>query len=155
MYLRRRVGALDEHRLVADRLLLLVDRGDVVAHAFGADLHVAHGMIGVGLGVALPHLDGVGHQLAHGRLEIIVADDAAGDARGACRDRRLVDHEDVGARAPAGRFQHLREMEGRAEAVNAGPDDGVFGGLRDAHRRTPSPEDWSGFGPYPWTQSTK
>ena len=52
-----------------------------LVHAFSrADLHVADGMIGVGLGVTLPHVDGMGHQLAHGGLEIIVADDAAGDA---------------------------------------------------------------------------
>ena len=60
-------------------------------HAFRADLHVADGMIGVGLGVALPHLDGMGHQLAHGGLEIIVADDAAGDAGSTAGDRRFVD----------------------------------------------------------------
>ena len=94
-------------------------------------------MIGVGLGVALPHLDRMGHQLAHGGLEIIVAHHAAGDARGAGRDRRLVDDDDVGARALAGRFQHLGQMKGGAEAVDAGADNGVFGRLRDAHAGTP------------------
>ena len=94
-------------------------------------------MIAVGLGIALPHVDRVGHQLAHGGLEVIVADDAAGDARGAGRDRGLVHHQNVGARALAGRLQHLREVEGRAQPVNPGADDGVFGGLRDRHAGHP------------------
>src|SRR5262245_14333396 len=47
-------GALDEHRLVADRLLLLVDRADLLVHDLRADLHVADGMIAIGLRVALP-----------------------------------------------------------------------------------------------------
>ena len=112
-------------------------------------------MIGVGLGVALPDIDGVGHQLAHGRLEIIVADHAAGDARRAGRDRRLVDDKNVGARALAGRLQHLGEMVGRAQAVNAGADDGVFRGLRDRHAVATFGDNWSGIGPYQWTRSRK
>jgi len=83
----------------SDGLLLLVDRGNVLAHALGADLHVAHRVVAIGLGIALPHLDGMGHQLAHGRLEVVVADDATGDAGRAGADRALVDNENVLARA--------------------------------------------------------
>ena len=72
--------AVDEHRLVSDRLLLLVDRGHVVTHLGVGDLEVADGVVLERLGVRLPHLDGVGHELAHGRLEVVVADHAAGDA---------------------------------------------------------------------------
>src|SRR3546814_4080994 len=86
------LGTLDEDRLVADRLLLLVDRGDVGAHHLRTDLHVADGMIAKGLGVALPHRHGVGHELAHGRLEVVVAHDAAGDAAGPGGDAALVDY---------------------------------------------------------------
>ena len=46
--------ALDEDRLVADRLLLLVDAGDTLMHHFRADLHVADRVIAEGLGIALP-----------------------------------------------------------------------------------------------------
>ena len=73
-------GTLDEHRRVADRLLLLVDRADLLVHAFGADLHVADRVVAQGLGMLLPDLDAVRHQLAHRRLIVVVADDTAGDA---------------------------------------------------------------------------
>src|SRR4029078_12806795 len=63
--------------------------------------------------------------------EIIVADDAAGDAGSAAGDRRFVDDKNVGAGAPAGRFQHLCEVEGRAQPVNPRADDGVFDRLRN------------------------
>ena len=104
----RLVGAFDEHGLVADRLLLLVDRADLRAHAFGADLHVADGVIAVGLGVALPDIDPMRHQLAHRRLVVVVAHDAARDARRAGADRRLVDDEDIRARAFAAAFSSGR-----------------------------------------------
>src|SRR6476659_2059484 len=124
-------STLDKRGLVADRLLLLIDRGDILMHTFGADLHVAHRMIGVGLGVALPDLDRLSHELAHGRLEVVVADDAAGDARGTGGDRGLIHNKDVLAGASAGLFQHLGEVEGGAQPVNSGADDGIFDRLRD------------------------
>jgi len=48
---------------VADRLLLLVDPGDVGRIKLRADLHVADGVVGEGGRVGLPHRDGVLHQL--------------------------------------------------------------------------------------------
>ena len=77
---------LDEGGRIADGLLLLVDGGNALAHDLGADLHVADRVIVIGLGIALPDGDRMRHQLAHRRLEVVVADDAAGDARGAGRD---------------------------------------------------------------------
>ena len=129
--------------------MLLVDRSHVLAHAFGADLHVADRVIAVGLGVALPLIDRVSHELAHGRLEVVVADDAAGDARGTGGDRGLIHNKDVLAGASAGLFQHLGEVEGGAQPVNSGADDGIFDRLRDftvacfTHAPDPptSPED--------------
>ena len=43
----------------------------------------------------------------------------------------FVDDKNVGAGAPAGRFQHLGEVEGRAQPVNPRADDGVFDRLRN------------------------
>src|SRR3546814_7790838 len=87
------------------------------------DLHVADGMIAKGLGVALPHRHGVGHELAHGRLEVVVAHDAAGDAAGPGGDAALVDDEDVLAAALAARRQRLGQVQRGREAVDAGADD--------------------------------
>ena len=56
---------------------------------------VAATVVVEGLRVGLPDLDAGGHQLLHRRLEVVVADHAAGDPRRAGPDRRLVD-----ARAP-------------------------------------------------------
>ena len=92
---------LDEHRAVADRLLLLVDGADLLVHAFGADLHVADRVVAQALGMLFPDVDAVRHQLAHRRLVVVVADHAAGDARGAGRDGGLVDDQDVGPAALA------------------------------------------------------
>src|SRR5262249_36594939 len=138
LHVFRAVGlALDEDRLVADRLLLLVDRGDVLVHHLRADLHVAHGMIAEGLWVALPYGDAVLHQPAHGGLEVVVPDDAAGDAGGAGGDAGLVEHEDVLAAALAVLAQVLGQVPGRAQAVNAGTDDDVLRMRRKGHEGHP------------------
>jgi hypothetical protein len=73
------------------------------------------------------------HQFAHGRLIVVVADHAAGDAGGTRRDRRLVDNEYVLARALAGFLELEGQMVGGGEAVNAGPDYGVFDSGRNSH----------------------
>jgi hypothetical protein len=52
----------------------------------------------------------VGHQLTHGRLEVVVADDAAGNARGASGNRGFIHNKDILAGASPGLFQHLREV---------------------------------------------
>ena len=119
--------ALDEGRLVADRLLLLVDRGDALVHHLRADLHVADRMVGIGLRVALPHADGMRHQLAHRGLEVVVADDAAGDAGGAGADPPLSSTTMSASRAaPLGTLAP-GEVVGRRQAVDARADDDVAG----------------------------
>ena len=125
------LGAFDEVGLIADRFLLLVDRADLLMHHLGADLHVADRMIAVRFRVALPNLDGMGHQFPHGWLKVVVADHAAGDAGCAAADGRLVDDEDVGTGAAAGCVQHLSEVESGAQTVNAGTNDGIFDRLRN------------------------
>nr|ABZ09842.1 hypothetical protein ALOHA_HF4000APKG8L7ctg1g17 [uncultured marine microorganism HF4000_APKG8L7] len=120
------LGAFDEGGVVADRGLLRRDGGDVFVHGLGADLHVAHGMVAVSFGILLPDRDTIGHQLAHGGLEVIVADHTAGDARGAGGDRGLVDDQDVGAAAPAAFAQGPGQVIGRAQAMDTGADDDVL-----------------------------
>ena len=129
--------ALDELGLVADRPLLRGDLGHVLVHALRADLHVAHGMVVVGLGIALPHLDAGRHQRAHRRLVVIVADHAAGDAGGAGGDRGFVHHRDIGAAAAARGLQRAGQMVGRAEAVDAGTDDEILDVGRKRHPSAP------------------
>ena len=131
--LQRVLLALDELGGIADRPLLLGDRGHVLVHALGADLHVADRVVVKGLGVALPDLDAVGHQFAHGRLEVVVADHPAGDAGGAGGDAGLVEHDDVAAVAAAAGAQFAREMPGGAQAVDAGADDHVGRAVGKCH----------------------
>ena len=122
--------ALDERRFVADRFLLLVDRRDLRVHDIRADLHVADRMIAVGLGVALPDRHAMRHQLAHRRLIVVVADDAARDPGGARADVGLVEHDDARAVRSDGlssRAQAPREMQAGGQAVDAGADDDVVG----------------------------
>ena len=66
------------------------------------------------LGVGLPDLHAGGHQLAHRRLEVVVAHDAAGDPGRPGGDPVFVDHEHA--------LALLREVPGRREAVDAGAD---------------------------------
>ena len=115
--------ALDEDRVVADGLLLAVDRGDVFVHHLRGDLHVADGVIAEGLGIALPDRHRVCHELAHGRLEVVIAHHPAGDAAGPGGDAALVDHQDIPAAALPPRFQRLCQVPGGRETVDAGTDD--------------------------------
>ena len=79
----------------------------------------------------------MGHQLAHGRLEVVVAHHAAGDAAGAGRDRGLVDHQDVLAAALALGFQLGGQVPGGRQAVNAGADDDGLDVRGQGHGTTP------------------
>ncbi len=138
--------ALDEHRGIADGPLLLVDRGAALVHHLGRNLHVADGMVAVGPGVAFPHPDRVGHELPHGRLEIVVANDAAGDAGSAGCDRRLVQHQNVATGTAAGLLQPQGQVVGRAEAMNSRTDDGVLHTCRHGHPALPCSRRSTGWG---------
>ena len=98
-------GAFNKNGFVANRLLLGMDGCHVLAHRLAADLHVAHRVIAVGLWVALPDIDRVRHQLAHGRLEVVVANHATGDTRCAGADARFLQNNDVPTGASASRFK--------------------------------------------------
>src|SRR5204862_4593687 len=105
--------AFDEPRLVADRLLLLVDRAYLNTHDLGADLHVPDRVIAVRRRIAFPHRHRMRHQLAHRGLVIIVADDAARNAGRPGADTGLVDDDDAGpvrADRLAGGAQTLRQV---------------------------------------------
>lgn len=128
---------LGEDRLVADLRLLLGDAGHVLAHALGTYLHVTHRMVGVGLCVALPHRDAVGHEFAHGRLKVVVAHHPTGNTGCARADGGLFNDEDVLTAAPAAAFQFQGQVVGGAETVDPGADDQVFAVGRKSHPRIP------------------
>jgi hypothetical protein len=75
----------------------------------------------------------MGHQFAHGRLIVVVAHHAAGNARSTRGNRRLVDDENVLARSAAGFLQPQRQVIGGGKSVNAGADNGVFDTSRNSH----------------------
>ena len=115
----------DELGAVADPLLALEGRGEVRLLHLRAQRDVADRVVVVRGGIRLPDLDARLHELAHRRLEVVVADDAAGDARGAGARLRLVEDDDVGARAGAAGAKLLGEVVGGREPVDAGADDDV------------------------------
>ncbi len=125
---KRLALAFDEFGFVADRLLLLVDRADLVVHDFRADLHVPDRVVAVRRRVALPHGHGVRHQLAHRRLVVVVAHYAARYPRGARANVGLVEHDDPNA-VRADRFPLRSEARGEMhrcrQPVDAGTDDDV------------------------------
>ena len=88
--------------------------------------------------IGLPHLDARLHELAHRGLEVVVADDAARDPRRACARLRLVEDDDVGARAGAAGAELLREVVRGREAVDAGADDDVGRALGNRSLLPPS-----------------
>ena len=102
-------------------------------HDLGADLHVADAMVVIGFRIALPSCDGMGHQRAHGGLEIVVPHHPAGDAGGAGPDPRLVEDDDVGFRRAALGPELPRQMVGRRKPVDAGADHDVAGLLGKRH----------------------
>ena len=134
------VRALDKLGFIADRFLLGGDLSDIATHRFRADLHIADGVEMIGLRIALPDIDAFRHQFAHGGLEVIVADHAAGDARCAGRDAALVDHQNILAAALALGLERGGEMIGGTQAVDAGADDEIFD-LFGSHAR---PSAWRG-----------
>src|SRR5262249_8659548 len=115
----------------------LVDGGDLRMHHFRADLHVADRVVAVRRRVAFPDRHAMRHELAHRRLEVVVAHDTAGDTRRAGADAGLVEHDDAGAAwtdGHAARGELLREMHGGRQAVNAGADHRVLRvGWKDGH----------------------
>src|SRR5690606_12767093 len=121
------VDALDQLGRVADRLLLTVDLRDVLVHLLWCDLQVPDRVVGERLGVGLPDVHGVRHQLPHGGLEVVVAEHAAGHTRRARADVRLVDDQYVTAVATAGGLQPAGQVPGGRQTVNAGTDDDVAG----------------------------
>jgi hypothetical protein len=116
----------DQVGLVADPLLALVDRREILHLIAVAERDVAGAVVVERLGVGLPDFHASRHQLGHGGLEVIVAHDAAGDPGGAGRNAGLVDHQHL--------LAALGEVPGGGEAVHAGPDHEVGDGAL-AHRQ--------------------
>ena len=112
---------------VADPLMALVDGREVALLHLRPERDVADAVVVVRLGVGLPDLDARLHQLAHRGLEVVVADDAAGDAGRARARGRLLEHDDVRARAAAALPELDGEVVGGREAVHAGADDDEAG----------------------------
>ena len=86
---------LYESRVITNGLLLLINAGDVFMHRFTANLHIADGMIAVGIGVAFPYFHGVGHELPHGGLVVVVSYYPTGDSCGAGTDTRFIHDQNV------------------------------------------------------------
>src|SRR5262249_9201598 len=87
-----------------------------------------------------PYGHRVSHQLAHGGLEVVVADDAAGDSRRARADAPLVKDEDVLAAAQAAGRQLPGQVPGRGQPVDSGAADDITTAGRDgSHCVRPSP----------------
>ena len=131
LHVRPAVGlALDEGRRVADRALLLVYLRDVAVHDLGTELHVADAVIREGVRVRFPHRHRVLHQLAHGGLEVVVAHDAARDARRPGADVGLVEDDDAVAPARSTALQLLGEFPGRRQSVDPRADHDISARLR-------------------------
>ncbi len=127
----------DQLRAVSDPLLSLEGFREIRLLDRRPEGDVADGVVRVGLGVGLPHLDARLHELAHRGLEVVVADDAARDPRGAGAGVGLVEDDDVGARALRACGKLLGEVIGGRETVDAGSDDDVGGVLRTRHLLPP------------------
>ena len=118
-------NAVNENRLVANRLLLRMNGCNILTHGFTADLHVAHGVIAVVLGAALPNVHGMGHQLAHGGLKVVIANHTAGNTRRPGADARFVENDDVVPDTLTGRFELQRKVVGSAQTVNSSTNNDV------------------------------
>ncbi len=115
----------DQLRAVADPLLALEDGDEVGLLHRGAERDVADAVVVVRLRIGLPDLDARLHQLAHRRLEVVVADDAARDPGGARAGRRLVEDDDVAAGSDAPPLELAREVIRGREPVHPGTDHDV------------------------------
>jgi hypothetical protein len=76
----------------------------------------------------------VGHEAAHRRLKIIVADDTACDAGSAGHDARLVQNQDPALDLLAPLAQPLGQTPGRGQPMDAGTDDQVLSVRGNRHR---------------------
>jgi len=94
-------------------------------HYLRADLHVSYRMVAIRLSVAFPDLDGVGHQLSHGGLKVVVPDHAAGDAGGPRRDASLINYQDISATSSPQGLEPEGEVVRCAESMYSGSDDEV------------------------------
>ena len=127
------VRAHDELGVVGDALLALVRRREIRLLAGRAERDVADRVVGVGLRIGLPHLDARLHELAHRRLEVVVANDPARDPGRAGAGCGLVQDENVPARTGAALSELEREVIRGGKTVNSGTHDDVGGSLRKLH----------------------
>ena len=104
-------------------MLALVDLLEVRLLDRGPERHVADRVVVVRRRIGLPHLDARLHELAHRGLEVVVADDAAGDARRAGAGLGLLEDDDVPAGAEPARAKLPGEVVRRRETVDTGTDD--------------------------------
>jgi hypothetical protein len=104
-----------ELRRVADALLALEHLSQLGLLRPRGDREVSRAVIVERLRIALPDLHAGGDQLLHRGLEVVVADDAAGNARGAGADLRLVEHQRL--------LPSLGQVPGGGQPVDAGADD--------------------------------
>ena len=102
-----------------------MDSEHVVSHLVVGDLQVADRVVLEGLGVGVPYLDGVGHELTHGGLEVVVAHHPAGDARRTSTSCRLLDDDDVVAAARAAGLQFTGQVPRGGQTMDASTDDAV------------------------------
>ena len=123
--------AQDQLGVVADALLALVHGAEVGLLVAVAERDVARAVVGEGLRIGLPDLDARGHQVLHGRLEVVVANHAAGDPRCPGGHARLVDHQDV--------LAGLGEVPGGGEPVDARTDYEVLDAAHLSEAAVPSP----------------
>ncbi len=127
LHVRRHRGlAHDQLRAVADPLLALEHGDEVALLRLRPERDVADRVVVVGGRVRLPHLDAGLHELAHRRLEVVVAHDAAGDAGRTGARAGLVEHYDVRARPGTARLELPGEVVGGRETVDAGADDDIL-----------------------------
>ena len=104
---------------VADPLLAFEHLDEIALLCRRPERQVTRPVVVQGVGRQFPDLDARRHELAHRRLEVVVAHDAAGDAGGTRADAGLVDDKDL--------LAALREVPGRRKAVNARTDHQVSG----------------------------
>jgi len=119
-----RDGVLSEVELgpIVDSLLALVDVDEIAFLSGWTERDVPRAVIVEILRMVFPDPYALGHELGHRRLEVVIANDSAGDARGPCRYSRLVHDQDVIAATLAARFQAPGEVPSGREPVDARSD---------------------------------
>jgi hypothetical protein len=101
------------------------DLRNVHGHRLRRDLQEADGVVGKRLGVRLPDRHRMCHQLAHRRLEVVVADRPARDAGRTGADPALVEDQDSLTPAKPAGPQFPGQMPGRRQSVDARADDDI------------------------------